>query len=87
MPAVQPVTIGPYTVAITAGKDTVYGQFTVAEYRKPEFQVTVTPEKARCLAGDEAAFQIRAAYYFGAPVAQAQVHYQVRRVPTPYGEA
>jgi hypothetical protein len=45
---------GPYTVVISAGKETVYGSFTVAEYRKPEFKVTARPAQRRYLAGEPA---------------------------------
>ncbi|HEY3413508.1 MAG TPA: MG2 domain-containing protein [Armatimonadota bacterium] len=77
--------IGPYTIAIRTGKDTAYGQFTVAAYRKPEFKVTVRPEKERYLAGETLRFALQARYYFGAPLPQAGIRYQVRRSPTPYG--
>jgi alpha-2-macroglobulin len=77
---------GPYTVAVSAGNDTVYGTFSVAEYRKPEFKVTVKPAQKRYLAGEPAEFELEAAYYFGAPLPQAQVTYQIRRSENPYAD-
>lgn len=78
-------TIGAYTLVINVGKESVYQTFTVAEYRKPEFKVDVKPEKTRYLAGEQITFNLQATYYFGAPVPQAEVKYQVRRGDTPYG--
>jgi uncharacterized protein YfaS (alpha-2-macroglobulin family) len=77
--------IGPYTLVTTVGEDSAYETLSVAEYRKPEFKVSVTPALPRYLAGEEAAFDVQSAYYFGAPVAQAEVYYQVRREGAPYG--
>jgi uncharacterized protein YfaS (alpha-2-macroglobulin family) len=77
--------IGPYTLVTTVGEDSAYETLSVAEYRKPEFRVSVTSARPRYLAGEEAAFDVQSAYYFGAPVAQAEVHYQVRREGAPYG--
>ncbi|MEM7394488.1 MAG: hypothetical protein AAF492_19315, partial [Verrucomicrobiota bacterium] len=51
----------------------------VEEYRKPEFEVTVEapPEPARL--GDRIEATVKARYYFGAPVVDAQVKWTVRR--------
>ena len=55
------------------------GSFAVEEYRKPEYEVTVkAPEKPVAL-GEKFTATINAAYYFGAPVAAAKVHYRVER--------
>ena len=70
---------GPYTLVLKTGDDSAYGTITVASYRKPEFKVDVRPVAKRYLAGDEIAFVVDAAYFFGAPVPQAAVHYRVRR--------
>jgi len=77
--------LGPYSIVISVGKESAYGTFSVAEYRKPEFKVDVKPGKERYMAGEEAAFLLQAAYYFGAPLPQAEVRYQVRRSGNPYG--
>lgn len=76
---------GPYTAVVTVGEDSAYETFSVAEYRKPEFKVSAAPAAKRYLAGEEAVFEAQCAYYFGAPVPQAEVRYQVRRDTTPYG--
>lgn len=54
-----------------------YGDFEVAEYRKPEYEVSVTPLETRVISGGKIKARIKAAYYFGAPVANAKVKYSV----------
>ncbi|NLT42746.1 MAG: hypothetical protein GXX93_08745 [Anaerolineae bacterium] len=51
--------------------------FEVAQYRRPEFEVTVTPDQERYIQGDEVKVAIEALYYFGAPVTDAQVQWAV----------
>jgi alpha-2-macroglobulin len=55
--------------------------FTVAEYRKPEYSVDVTTEKKRYTKGERIEAKVSAQYYFGAPVAGAEVSYLVYRSP------
>ena len=61
----------------------VYGttKFGIEEYKKPEFAVTVTPEKAQVRVGETMKVTIAGQYFFGAPVANAKVHYKVMREP------
>lgn len=76
---------GPYTLFLQTGQDTAYQTFTVAEYRKPEFKTEARPLAKRYLSGDPVAFEVNATYYFGAPVPQAAVHYQIRRSSLMFG--
>lgn len=55
--------------------------FAVAEYRKPEFQVTVKTHRKRYVLGDTVRVSGSARYYFGSPVARAKVRYTVMRSP------
>ena len=55
------------------------GNFEVEEYKKPEYEVRVTPVKARILQGESAQAMIDARYYFGEPVDGAKVKYAVYR--------
>src|SRR5262249_20998151 len=55
------------------------GQFRVEEYKKPEFEVTVTPGKTHAKLGEKVTARIEAKYYFGAPVTDASVTYKVFR--------
>jgi alpha-2-macroglobulin len=53
--------------------------FRVEEYKKPEFQVTVTPDAARVRLGQPTSALVSAKYYFGGPAAGARVSYRVYR--------
>ena len=55
--------------------------FQVAEYRKPEFQVKVDLEKEEYIHGDTIEATAEATYFFGGPVANAQVRWRVMRSP------
>jgi uncharacterized protein YfaS (alpha-2-macroglobulin family) len=73
--------LGYYSISIS-GKTAHYGMnggFQVEEYKKPEYEVRVTPDKPRILEGETATATIEAKYYFGEPVAGAQVKYVVHR--------
>ncbi|MBE2267520.1 MAG: hypothetical protein IAE80_04765, partial [Anaerolinea sp.] len=56
--------------------------FGVAEYRLPEFQVTVTPEQAEVVQGDTIRVTVDSRYFFGGAVSNANVEYNV--VSSPY---
>jgi uncharacterized protein YfaS (alpha-2-macroglobulin family) len=73
--------LGSYQIVAHIGDKTVYGNFEVKEYQKPEFEVTVTTDKKRYLEGETIQATISGQYYFGAPVANGQVKYSVYRSP------
>lgn len=73
--------LGTYRVLVNVRGSTHYGWFKVAEYRKPEYEVTVSADKEVYVAGDEVSAQIAANYYFGKPVAGAKVRYAVYAQP------
>jgi len=83
--------LGQYSVVISPApysSDRVqYGSFSVAEYRKPEFQVALAPAQRRYLAGEKVTFNLKATYFFGANVPGATVRYIVRRADLPFYEA
>jgi hypothetical protein len=54
-------------------------QFQVEDYKKPEFEVTVTPTPKAVRLGEAIHAKVRARYYFGTPVAGALLHYTVMR--------
>ncbi|HKZ17842.1 MAG TPA: carboxypeptidase regulatory-like domain-containing protein, partial [Geobacteraceae bacterium] len=73
--------LGDYTLRAEAGQQNWQTFFSVREYRKPEFEVTLTsPHKFR-VAGDTAELSLQARYYFGAPVAGAKVRYRIYSRP------
>ncbi len=71
--------LGTYYIQIEEPELDFYAStsFTLAEYRKPEFQVAVTPDRAAYLNGDTINVAVEASYYFGGPVANAKVNWNV----------
>ncbi len=79
--------LGGYTILVDipgASKDTpALGMlsFTVAEYRKPEFQVQVSASPANLLAGATITANVEASYYSGGGVKGATVDWTLRSDP------
>ena len=71
--------LGNYGIEVHAGEYTMNGDFEVEEYKKPEYEVRVTPAKSRVLQGESVQAVIDSRYYFGEPVSGAQVKYAVYR--------
>ena len=72
--------LGSYTITAQTDEGSgPYANFEVAEYKKPEYKVTVTTPKEFAPAGSKTKFDINARYFFGAPVADADVKYYVYR--------
>ncbi len=57
------------------------GTFRVEEYRKPEFAVDVSTDRAWLVGGGSFTATISASYYFGGPVAGAAITYDVYSTP------
>ena len=55
------------------------GAFRVEEYKKPEFEVKVEAPPKPARLGEKVALSIKAAYYFGGPVAEGRVRYKITR--------
>lgn len=72
--------LGTYNIVTTINDSiSYYATFSVEEYRKPEYKVTVTPEKTYYIQGQgDGVIDIQADYYFGQPVVGAKVYYLVR---------
>ncbi|HEY7306218.1 MAG TPA: MG2 domain-containing protein [Bryobacteraceae bacterium] len=71
--------LGNYWIQVKAGESNMGGNFEVQEYKKPEYEVRVTPATPRVLQGQSAKATIDARYYFGEPVSNAKVKYSVYR--------
>ena len=69
--------LGGYSITAHLGEKSVYGSFEVEEYKKPEYEVTVSTDKARYLQGETIQATINARYYFGSPVANGSVKYSI----------
>ena len=76
--------LGYYGVSLDSGgarQYSVAGGFHVEEYKKPEYEVQVQIAKPHVLEGSSIDAIIQARYYFGEPVAGAQVKYVVHTSP------
>ncbi len=71
--------LGSYRIAAEVASGSAGGTFEVAEYKKPEYKVTVSAPGKFVQTGQKANFSIDARYFFGAPVANAEVHYYIYR--------
>lgn len=79
----EDATLGAYQLYIPVdGPSTgTSRQFTVAEYRRPEFAVTVTPEMTQTVRGDEVGVTVEARYFFGAPASDLALTWTVYELP------
>lgn len=72
--------LGGYQVTPKIGEATAGGgYFQVAEYKKPEYKVTVATPRKFVAVGEKANFAVEAKYFFGEPVRQAEVKYYIYR--------
>ncbi len=69
--------LGYYSVSLAEQNIGGAGSFYVEDYKKPEYQVTVTPSTPRVLQGNSIQATINARYFFGEPVAGGKVTYVV----------
>lgn len=76
--------LGYYSISVSGRGGQRYpinGGFYVEEYKKPEYEVKVTPSAPRVLEGGSIEATLEARYYFGEPVANAEVKYVVHTMP------
>ena len=71
--------LGRYTLRVVSGDTQATGAFEVQEYRKPEFEVVVTPATRFVVQGNDAVITVQARYYFGQPVANGQLRWVVNQ--------
>ncbi len=71
--------LGSYSIAAEVDGGSARGSFEVAEYKKPEYKVTVAAPGKFIQAGQKVNFAVDAKYFFGAPVANAEVKYYIYR--------
>lgn len=71
--------LGSYRIAAEVESGSAGGSFEVAEYKKPEYKVTVSVPGKFVQAGQKANYSIDARYFFGAPVANGEVKYYIYR--------
>jgi uncharacterized protein YfaS (alpha-2-macroglobulin family) len=80
-PVPSTAALGNYTIRVQSGDAQGTSGFEVQEYRKPEFEVIVTPATRFEIQGREAVVSVQARYYFGQPVANGQVRWVVNQQP------
>ena len=73
---------GAWTLMVKLPTDSEYEEdgfidFQVAEYRLPEFQVSLTTDQPQIVQGGAADFEIAGKYFFGGAVSDAQAEYSV----------
>ncbi len=71
--------LGHYQITAELEGGTARGSFEVAEYKKPEYKVKVEAPGRFIPAGEKTKFAVEARYFFGAPVANAEVTYYLYR--------
>jgi uncharacterized protein YfaS (alpha-2-macroglobulin family) len=79
LPLAKDAGLGSYAIEVRIGESTASGSFEVQEYKKPEYEVHVTPATRRILQGQKTQVTIDSKYYFGEPVAGATVKYSIFR--------
>lgn len=70
-------TTGVYTLASNVEGQKFTHDVVIASYQKPEYTVTVSPEKPWYIQGEMVEMTISGQYYFGAPMVGTSVEYQV----------
>ena len=63
------------------GGETHTHDIVIASYRKPEFQVEVTPDKPRYIKGETVSATVKGTYYFGGALAGAKASYTITKQP------
>ena len=71
--------LGQYSIVAKVGEASSNHYFSVEEYKKPEYKVTVKTPNPFVAVGEKTTFDIEAKYFFGAPVANAEVQYYIYR--------
>jgi hypothetical protein len=80
-PLAREAALGNYFVQVKAGENVMSGNFEVQQYKKPEYDLRVTPMVSRVLEGENVQVTIDARYFFGEPVNGGTVKYAIYRSP------
>ncbi len=84
LPLDRSATLGSYSLMATLEQDdsaTVYGSFSVAEYRKPTFELTVKPSASDMIQGETIDTNVTARYFAGGALAKAPVRWRLLSEP------
>lgn len=55
-----------------------YTTFRIAEYRKPDYELNLKPDKENYANGDKASVTVKGSYFFGAPMPNAPIEYTIK---------
>lgn len=73
--------LGDYFVSVTIDEKSTYEtSFTVEQYKKPEFKVKVSTGSQQYYGKDILKAEVKADYFFGSPVSEAEVEYNVYKI-------
>jgi alpha-2-macroglobulin len=86
LPIAQGAPLGFYSMAagidgLSGDQPSVFGSFSVAEYRVPTFEVTVTPASPDLVRGEPLALNVQAAYFTGGAPRSAPVRWRLLSAP------
>ncbi len=73
--------LGEYSIQVSNSSMNYFGSFSVEEYKKPEYLVTVKTDKSQYAAGDKISGKVSADYYFGSPVTTGSVNIRIYKQP------
>lgn len=69
--------LGNFSLTASYSDEKFYREFKVAEYKKPEYSISLESDKKQYVAGEPFVCRVNARYYFGGPVRGAKVRYTV----------
>ena len=73
--------LGDYNIFANIDENNSYSaSFKVEQYKKPEYKVTVKTDKGQYYGKDNLKAEIEAKYFFGSPVSEAEVEYNIYKV-------
>lgn len=73
--------LGDYIIYANINENNSYSaSFSVEQYKKPEYKVTVTTDRGQYYGKDNMKAEIEAKYFFGSPVTEAEVEYNIYKI-------
>jgi hypothetical protein len=69
--------LGNYQFYFDTGDIEAFRGFTIAQYRRPEFQVTATAEQSQVLRGETVEVVVESSYFFGGPATDLEVNWSI----------
>lgn len=73
----QDLSLGSYQFALRGPDYNAFRAFSVADYRRPEFLITLAPEQEEMLRGESIGVVLEARYFFGGPATDLDVNWSI----------